>query len=149
MGTLGVELILPGKAASLLVERGLFLQLECAETKFLPGIRRRRRLDERKRRIRELLPDSKVLRRNREPTECEHVSARFGHVSRFLPSDLIDHRSFFPSQGCNRITRPSGGSRLGAGREQFSVLSDVEGGKLQTHFEGGKLQSERRQRQPQ
>jgi competence protein ComEC len=51
--------------------------------------------------IRELLPDCKVFRRNREPTEREHVSARFGHVPGLLPSDLIDHRSVFPSEYCN------------------------------------------------
>src|SRR5206468_2350815 len=91
-----------GKAASLLVERRIFLQLECAEAKFLAGIRCCCRLNERKGRIRELLPDRKVFCRNRQPTECEHVSARFGHVSCFLPSDLIDHRSVFPSDACRR-----------------------------------------------
>jgi len=95
------RMILPAKAASLLVERRIFLQFECAETKFLAGIRRCCRLNQRKRRVREPLPDRKVFRRNREPTECEHVPARFGHVSRLLPSDLIDHRSVFPSEPCN------------------------------------------------
>src|SRR5260370_8839654 len=62
----------------------------------LCGVRRCRRADKRKRRIRELLPDSKIFRRNCEPPEREHVSARFGHAPRLLRYDLIDDQSFSP-----------------------------------------------------
>src|SRR4030088_923828 len=63
---------------------------------FFFGVRRCRGFDQREGRIRELLPDREILRRNREPSECEHVSARFGHASGLLPRDFIDHQSFCP-----------------------------------------------------
>src|SRR5258708_17522850 len=55
----------------------------------------------------------------------------------FLLSSVID------------IRRRSRESRPRASPQRSSTLSDVEGGKLQTHFAGAKLQSKRRQRQPQ
>src|SRR5260370_40863444 len=74
----------------------------------LCGVRRCRRADERKRRIRELLPDSKIFRRNCEPPEREHVSSRFGHAPRLLLYDLIDGQAFSP-------LKPSTGIDGGAG----------------------------------
>jgi hypothetical protein len=61
---------------------------------------------------------------------------------------LTTDQPFLPKSGID-IRRRGRESRLGAGPERSSTLSDVEGGELQTHFEGGKLQSERCQRQPQ
>jgi hypothetical protein len=83
------------KNASLPAEREIIPQFEGAEAKLASGVRRRRRPDQRKRRIRELLPDRQIFRRNREPPEPEHVSARLGHSARLLPCDFID-QSFFP-----------------------------------------------------
>jgi hypothetical protein len=57
-------------------------------------VRRRRRLDERKRHVWKLLPDRKIFRRDSEPSEPEHVSARFGQSSGLCPGDLIDGQSF-------------------------------------------------------
>jgi len=77
------------KGASLLTEREIFPQFECAQTIFLDF---GRRPDQRKRRARKLLPDSKIFRSNREPPEPEHVSARFGHSPDLSPCDLLDGR---------------------------------------------------------
>jgi hypothetical protein len=91
------------KNVSLPAKRGPFRQFECAEMEFLCRVRvcrcHGRRFDERKHRIRELLPDSKIIRRNREPPEPEHVTARLGYVSHLLPGDFIDRQSFCPSEG--------------------------------------------------
>src|ERR1700722_1985461 len=82
-------------------------QFERTETKFLSSVYRCvcrcccRGFDERKHRIRELLPDSKIIRRNREPPESEHVTSRLGHVSHLLPGDFIDRQSFCPSERPN------------------------------------------------
>ena len=95
----GVEPIFP-ENASLLTEREILPQFEGAQPKLFAGVRRRRRPDQRKRRIRELLPDRQIFRGNREPTEPEHVSARFGHSAGLLPCDFID-QSFFPSEVSN------------------------------------------------
>jgi hypothetical protein len=81
------------KAVSILAARGTFRQFERTQAKFLPSVRRCRRIDECKRRIRELFPDSKIFRGNGEPPEREHVSARFGHPSDFLPCDFVDRQS--------------------------------------------------------
>ena len=72
-----------------------FSKLERAETK-LPSddVRRRRRRNERKRRVWKLLPDRKIFRSDSEPSESEHVSARFSHSSGLCPCDLIDGQSF-------------------------------------------------------
>src|SRR5450631_330505 len=91
-----VEPIFP-ENASLLTEREILPQFERAQPKLSCGVRPRGRPDQRKRRIRELLPDRQILRGNREPTEPEHVSARFGHSAGLLPCDFID-QSFFPSE---------------------------------------------------
>jgi hypothetical protein len=56
-------------------------EFERAETKFLSGDVRRRRRDERKRRVWKLLPDRKIFRRDSEPSKSEHVSTRFSHSS--------------------------------------------------------------------
>src|SRR6266700_1697200 len=103
------------KAASLLTKREIFPQFECAQTIFLDF---GRRPDQRKRRVRKLLPDSNIFRRNREPPEPEHVSARFGYSPDLSPCDLLD------------------------GRRAWTVRDPAR-----AHFEGVKLQSERRQRQ--
>ena len=77
--------------ASLLTERKIFPQFEGAQTKFLYRFvsgfrrRRRRRAVECEGCIRMFLPDGKIFRRNCEPRECEHVSARFGHSSDLWP----------------------------------------------------------------
>src|SRR5260370_1223704 len=63
---------------------------------WLSGVRGCSLMDARNRRIRDVLPDSKIFRRNCEPPEREHVSARFGHAPRLLPYDLIDDQSFSP-----------------------------------------------------
>src|SRR5882672_10098668 len=99
------------------LKREIFSQFECAQTIFL-GFGARP--DQRKRRVRKLLPDSKICRRNREPPEPEHVSARFGHSPDLLPCDLLD------------------------GPRAWSVRYSAR-----AHFEGVELQRERRQRQPQ
>src|SRR5216684_7890900 len=70
-------------------------ELKRAETKFpSDGVRRRRRRNERKRRVWKLLPDRKIFRGDSEPSESEHVSARFSHSSGLCPCDLIDGQSF-------------------------------------------------------
>src|SRR5579872_594187 len=78
----------------------MLAQLEHAEVEFLAFVRRRdgRGLDQRKQRIRELLPDREVLRRDGEPAEPEHVTARFGHVPHLQPCDFIDGQSRDPSE---------------------------------------------------
>src|SRR6266849_3695292 len=86
----GVEPIFP-ENASLLTELEIFPQFEGAQPKLLSV---RCRPDQRKRRIRELLPDRQIFRRNREPPEPEHVPARLGHSAHLLPSDFIDQSSF-------------------------------------------------------
>ena len=69
-----------------------------AETKFpSDDVRRRRRRSERKRRVWKLLPDGKIFRGDSEPSESQHVSARFSHSSGLCPCDLIDGQSFPPS----------------------------------------------------
>jgi hypothetical protein len=74
-----------------------FSELERAETKFpSDDVRRRRRRNERKRRVWKLLPDRKIFRRDSEPSESEHVSARFSHSSGLCPCDLIDGGQSFP-----------------------------------------------------
>jgi hypothetical protein len=109
--------------------------------KFLSGFRRDRRFDEHKRRIRELIPDSKIFRRNSEPSESEHVSARFGHQSHLLPGNFIDHQSLVPLlKPPTAICRRDGDPRLYGGAERSFT---------QAHFEGIELQGERRQCQPQ
>src|SRR6267154_2560069 len=105
------------KGASLLTKGEIFPQFECAQTIFLDF---GRRPDQRKRRVRKLLPDSKIFRSNREPPESEHVSARFGHSPDLSPCDLLD------------------------GPRAWSVRYSAR-----AHFEGVELQRERRQRQPQ
>src|SRR5260370_38059807 len=85
----------------------------------LCGVRRCRRADERKRRIRELLPDSKIFRRNCEPPEREHVSARFGHAPRLLPYDLIDDQSFSPLKPATGI---GGGAGISGPLSALSAL---------------------------
>ena len=66
-----------------------------AETKFpSDDVRRRRRRNERKRRVWKLLPDGKIFRGDSEPSESQHVSARFSHSSGLCPCDLIDGQSF-------------------------------------------------------
>ena len=66
-----------------------------AETKFpSDDVRRRRRRSERKRRVWKLLPDGKIFRGDSEPSESQHVSARFSHSSGLCPCDLIDGQSF-------------------------------------------------------
>ena len=96
----------PNKTASVLTKRRFFRQLECTEVKFLRRVRiywgRCRRFDERKQGIRELLPDSKIIRRNREPPEPEQVTSRLGYVSDLVPSDLIERQSSRPFEGHNR-----------------------------------------------
>jgi hypothetical protein len=72
-----------------------FSQFKRAETKFPPDdVRRRRRRNERKRRVWKLLPDRKIFRGDSEPSESQHVSARFSHSSGLCPGDLIDGQSF-------------------------------------------------------
>jgi hypothetical protein len=71
-----------------------FSEFKRAETKFLSDDVLRRRLDERKRRVWKLLPNRKIFRRDSEPSESEHVSARFGQSSDLCPGDLIDGQSF-------------------------------------------------------
>ena len=85
----------------------IFAQFERAQAKFLSGTGLCPGFDERKCRVRELLPDSKVFRGHCEPAECEHVSARFGHSARLLPCDFIDHQSFLPSEA-NFRSAPAG-----------------------------------------
>ena len=60
---------------------------------------------------------------------------------------LLTTAQSFPLETATDITGRRPDSRLGAGRERFSTFSYLEGSKLQTHFEGGKLQGKRRQRQ--
>jgi hypothetical protein len=87
--------------ASLLTEREIFPQFECAQTKFLYrfafGLRCRRRAVERERCVRIFLPDRKVVRGDRQPTKCEHVSARFGHSSDLCPGYFVDQVMIDPS----------------------------------------------------
>src|SRR6266851_2809045 len=72
-----------------------FSEFERAEPKFLSDdVRRRRRRDERKRRVWKLHPDRKIFRRDSEPPKSEHVSTRFSHSSDLCPGDLIDGQSF-------------------------------------------------------
>jgi hypothetical protein len=72
--------------------RVLSAQFEGAEMKFISGLGRGD-LDERERRVRVLLPDREIFRRDGEPAEPEHIAARFGHASGLLPCDFIgDHR---------------------------------------------------------
>jgi hypothetical protein len=72
-----------------------FSELERAETKFpSDDVRRRRRRNERKRHVWKLLSDRKIFRGDGEPSESEHVSARFGQSSDLCPCDLIDGQSF-------------------------------------------------------
>jgi hypothetical protein len=72
-----------------------FSEFKCAETKFpSDDVRRRRRRNERKRRVWKLLPDRKILRGDSEPSESQHVSARFSHSSGLCPGDLIEGQSF-------------------------------------------------------
>src|SRR5450631_2209996 len=133
----GVEMIFR-ENASLLTDREIFPQFEGAEPKLVSGVRRRRP-DQRKRGIRELLPDRQIFRRNREPPEPEHVSARLGHSARLLPCDFID-QSFFPSEIRNGVRRPSRDSSRRAGPERLLARAQLE---------GVELQGKRRQRQPQ
>src|SRR5450432_702468 len=72
-----------------------FSEFKRAETKFpSDDVRRRRRRNERKRRVWKLLPDRKIFRGDSEPSESQHVSARFSHSSGLCPGDLIDGQSF-------------------------------------------------------
>src|ERR1700731_3301840 len=66
-------------------------------------VRHLRRFDQRKRRIRELLPDGEVFRRNGEPPEGEHVAARLGYPPDLPPCEFIDDQSRLPSEGCNGV----------------------------------------------
>jgi hypothetical protein len=76
----------------------LIRQFKCAEMKFLGHVCchdricdwDRRCFDECENRIRELLPDSQIVRRNREPPEPEHVTSRLGYVSHLLPGNFVD-----------------------------------------------------------
>jgi hypothetical protein len=69
-------------------------EFERAELKFFfADVRRRRRHDERKRRVWKLLPDSKIFRRDSEPPKSEHVSTRFSHSSDLCPGDLVGGQS--------------------------------------------------------
>jgi hypothetical protein len=72
-----------------------FSEFKRAETKFpSDDVRRRRRRNERKGRVWKLLPDRKIFRRDSEPSESQHVSARFSHSPGLCPGDLIDGQSF-------------------------------------------------------
>src|ERR1700758_3100590 len=96
------------KTSSVLTKLRFFRQSECTEVKFLYHVCVRicrcrcRRFDQRKCRVREFLPDSKIIRRNREPPEPEHVTSGFGYVSDLLPGDFIDRQSFCPSESRGR-----------------------------------------------
>ena len=81
---------------SLLVVRRVLPQFEGAEMKFLRGIGRGHcgGLDQRERRVGELLPDREIISRDREPSESEHVAAGLGDVPDLLPADFIDAQSF-------------------------------------------------------
>ena len=69
-------------------------EFERAELKFFSAdVCRRRRHDERKRRVWKLLPDSKIFRRDSEPPKSENVSTRFSHSSDLCPGDLVDGQS--------------------------------------------------------
>jgi len=94
----------------ILVGRMIFLEFERAQMKFLVVVRcgRGGRLDQGEYRVRELLPDRKILRRHREPAEPEHVPAGFGDVPDLLPADLIDTQSFSPF-GIPQAVRPQDG----------------------------------------
>jgi hypothetical protein len=125
---------------------------------FFFGVRRCRGFDQREGRIRELLPDREILRRNREPSECEHVSARFGHTSGLLPRDFIDDQSFCPlwspslePKSGAQVWRPSLGPKSGIRRQNkhFTPHAGLEQSSTRSQFEGVELQGERRQRQPQ
>jgi hypothetical protein len=87
-----------------------FSELERAETKFpSDDVRRRRRRDERKRCVWKLLPDRKIFRRDSEPSESEHVSARFGQSSDLCQVILLT-ANHFPSRLLQRmifVIRPS------------------------------------------
>jgi hypothetical protein len=113
--------------------------------KFLCIICRGRLLDQRKHRIRELLPDRKIIRRNREPSESEHVTSGLGDMSHLLPCDFIDHQS---------IVLPAPATAIGPrhGLPRFAELGQFFGQSLgqsflHPHFENVQLQDERRQRQ--
>src|SRR3984885_958035 len=94
------------KTASVLIKRGFFRQFECTKVKFLCRLRlcrvHWRRFDQRKCGVRELLPDGKIIRRNREPPEPEYVTSGLGYMSHLLPGDFIDHQSFCPSENRGR-----------------------------------------------
>jgi hypothetical protein len=110
----GIRIKLPQCSLSVLTQRGFFRQLECTEMKFLSRVsvyrvsvyRCRRRFDERKYGIREPLPDSEIICRNREPPEPEHVTSRLGYMSDLVPSNLIDRQSLRPFEGRNRDRSP-------------------------------------------
>jgi hypothetical protein len=96
-----------------LIKCGFFWQSECTEAKFLCRICvcvcvcvcrcQRRRFDQRKCGARELLPDSKIIRCDREPPEPEYVTSGLGYMSDLLPCDFIDHQSFCPSEHRGRL----------------------------------------------
>ena len=107
----GIRIKLPRCSLSLLTQRGFFRQFECTEMKFFHQVTvyrvtvyrcRRRRFDERKYGIREPLPDSEIIRRNREPPEPEHVTSRLGYMADLVPIDLTDRQSLLPFGGHNR-----------------------------------------------
>src|SRR3954453_22127117 len=87
--------------------------------KFLSGICRGRIgcgcLYERKHCIREFLPNGKVVRRNRKPTEPEHVTTGFGHVSGLLPTDFVDAQSIPPFDPPASDARTPDGLGIGRG----------------------------------
>jgi|GraSoiStandDraft_5_1057265.scaffolds.fasta_scaffold69844_2 hypothetical protein len=78
------------------------LHLKGAEMKLVIGVIAcggvgGRGLDQREDRVRELVQNGQVGRRNREPSEPKHVSARFSYVTDLLPTELGDPQSRFPS----------------------------------------------------
>jgi hypothetical protein len=83
------------------------------------------RFDQRKGRIRELLPDGEVFRRNGKPAECEHVAARLGYLSDLPPSEFIDDQSIRPCEGCNVVARAKV-FWLCPAPEQFFIHSQFE-----------------------
>src|ERR1700761_7530444 len=94
------------KTASVFTQCGFFRQSECTEMKFLCRVRvgryHWRSFDQCKCRVRELLPDRQIIRRNREPPEPEYVPSRLGYMSHLLPGDFIDRHSFCPSERRSR-----------------------------------------------
>ena len=65
---------------------------ERAEMKFLGRVGGRRQVDQRERRLGELLPDREIIGRDGEPAIPEHVPSGLGDASGSLPCDLVDHR---------------------------------------------------------